>query len=115
VVSFPRRGEIFWASFDPVVGSERAGTRPALVVQNDVGNRYARTTIVVPLTTNVELARFPFAVRIPDGTLSRPSVVVCGQLRHIDKSRLSGEPVARLDSATMAAVDDALRAALGLY
>lgn len=114
MVSFPRRGEVYWVRFDPVIGSEQGGTRPAVVVQNDTGNRYARTTIVVPLTTNLRIARYPFAVAIPDNPSLRPSVAVCGQLRHIDKSRLVEDPITALDVETMGAVDDALCAALGL-
>ena len=115
MVSFPKRGEIYWTRFDPVVGSEQGGTRPAVVVQNDIGNRYARTTIVVPLTSSTRLARFPFAVAIDIDEPLRPSVANCGQLRNVDKSRLSGAPIASLDADTMRAVDDALRASLGLY
>ena len=115
MVTVPRRGQVYWTRFDPVVGSEQGGTRPAVVVQNDVGNRFARTTIVVPLTTNLRLARFPFVVEMPGGIGPKPSVANCGQLRNVDKSRLTGEPIATLDAETMRAVDDALRASLGLY
>jgi mRNA interferase MazF len=38
------RGENYWVEFDPVKGSEQGGLRPALVVQNDVGNRHSPTT-----------------------------------------------------------------------
>lgn len=115
MVTFPKRGEIYWTRFDPVIGSEQGGTRPAVVVQNDIGNRHARTTIVVPLTSNSRLSRFPFAVAMPEGVTPKPSIANCGQLRNVDKLRLSGEPIASLDAQTMRAVDDALRASLGLY
>ncbi len=115
MVKFPKRGEVYWTRFDPVVGSEQGGTRPAVVVQNDVGNRFARTTIVVPLTSRVHLARFPFVVAMPEGATPKPSAANCGQLRNVDKSRLTGEPITTLDAHTMGALDDALRASLGLY
>jgi mRNA interferase MazF len=46
-----RRGDVFWTRFDPIEGSELAGLRPAVVVQNDVGNRFSDTTIVAGITT----------------------------------------------------------------
>ena len=49
------RGDIFYANLDGTVGSEQSGIRPVIVVQNDVGNKYSPTTIVVPLTKKVRL------------------------------------------------------------
>ena len=43
------RGEVYWLDFDPVKGSEQAGLRPALIIQNDLGNRYGRTTVVAAI------------------------------------------------------------------
>ena len=48
-----RRGEIYWVEFDPVKGSEQGGLRPALVIQNDTGNRYGPTTVVAAITRTV--------------------------------------------------------------
>lgn len=115
MVSRPRRGEIYWTCLDPVVGSEQGGMRPAVVVQNDVGNERGNTTIVVPVSSKTHLAGYPFVVRVPDGTLPRPSVVNCGHVRTIDKARLTGEPIASLDAETMSAIDAALMVALGMY
>lgn len=114
MVSFPKRGEVYWTSLDPVVGSEQGGTRPAVVVQNDLGNERGRTTIIAPVSSKVRLGGYPFVVRIPDGTLPRPSVVNCGHVRNVDKSRLSATPIAKLDAETMVEIDEALRVSLGL-
>lgn len=111
----PRRGEVYWTALDPVVGSEQGGTRPAVVVQNDLGNERGRTTIIVPVSSKVRLAGYPFVARIPDGVLPRPSIVNCGHVRNVDRSRLIGEPIALLDEVTMLAVDEALRVSLGLW
>lgn len=46
-----KRGDIFYADLNPVVGSEQGGIRPVLVVQNDVGNRHSPTVIVVPISS----------------------------------------------------------------
>jgi mRNA-degrading endonuclease toxin of MazEF toxin-antitoxin module len=50
-VAFPLRGEIYLVSFDPTVGSEIQKTRPALVIQNDIGNQYSPITIVAAITS----------------------------------------------------------------
>lgn len=108
------RGQVFWVRFDPAEGSEQAGVRPAVVVQNDAGNRFSNTTILAAITSRMSKADYPFAAAVPEGALPRPSVVNCAQIRTMDKSRLQGEPLATLDAATMRAVDDALVASLGL-
>ena len=59
-----KRGEIYWVEFDPVKGNEQGGLRPALVVQNDVGNRFSPTTVVVSITRTLPPKPFPFVVVI---------------------------------------------------
>lgn len=49
-----RRGEIYYVEFNNAVGSEQSGTRPVLVIQNDIGNRYSPTVIGVPLTSRTK-------------------------------------------------------------
>ncbi|MDE7122460.1 MAG: type II toxin-antitoxin system PemK/MazF family toxin, partial [Oscillospiraceae bacterium] len=46
-----RRGEIYYADLYGVIGSEQGGIRPVLIVQNDIGNRYSPTTIILPVTS----------------------------------------------------------------
>lgn len=115
MVSYPRRGEIYRANLEPVVGSEQGGERPVIVVQNDVGNERSDTTIVVPVTSSTAKAWYRVNVQLPDGMLSKPSVAKCSQVRTIDKRRLVGAPVARLDVETLTRVDEALLVSLGLY
>lgn len=101
-------------AFDPVLGSEQAGERPALVVQNDVGNRHAPTTIVVPLTRRQPSRPYPFLVAVTGVPGARMSWIHCGQVRAVDKSTLTGAPIAVLDAQDMLRVGDALRASLGM-
>ena len=54
-----RRGDLFWVDFGATMGSEQGGKRPALVVQNDMGNHYSFTTIVIPLTSKTTKKRIP--------------------------------------------------------
>mgnify|MGYP002536625814 FL=1 len=46
-----KRGDIFYADLNPVVGSEQGGIRPVLIVQNNVGNKYSPTLVVLPIST----------------------------------------------------------------
>ncbi len=79
------------ARLDPVIGSEQGGYRPVLIVQNDRGNRYSPTVIAVPLTSSERKGRLPTHVQLPggDGVLPKPSVVLCEQVRTLEKTRLT--------------------------
>lgn len=110
-----KRGELYFANLNPVVGSEQGGLRPVLVIQNDIGNTYSPTTIVAAITSQIKRAKLPTHVEIKRNRshLERDSVILCEQLRTIDKRRLS-EKIGQLDEATMVKVDDALSISLGL-
>jgi mRNA interferase MazF len=122
-----RRGEIYWVEFDPVKGSEQGGLRPALVVQNDTGNRYSTTTVVAAITRTVPPQPYPFVVIIEpqESGLPERSAVNCAQLATIQQAgsdtRLRparGEtvvrPIGQLNTVKMAAVDEALKYNLAL-
>jgi mRNA interferase MazF len=85
------RGDIYIAHLDPIVGSEQAGSRPVVVVQNSVLNRVTRTVVVIPFTTNLQRAKLPTGLPVPAGAggLEQASVALCHQIRVLDKSRLS--------------------------
>ena len=74
-----QKGDVYLAELDPVVGSEQAGTRPVVIVQNSVLNRVTRTVVAVPFTTNLRRAELPSAVLIPrgEGGLYQDSVALC--------------------------------------
>jgi mRNA interferase MazF len=111
----PRRGDIYWVDFHPARGSEQAGRRPALVVQNDVGNRHASTTIVVALTTRLRDPEPPHQVLIPaaESGLPRDSMAKCDQILTIARDRLL-DRAGVLVPRRMAAVDHALLYSLAL-
>ncbi len=110
-----RRGEIYYAELNPVVGSEQGGTRPVLVIQNDIGNQYSPTTIVAAITSQISKAKLPTHVEVTArrSGLERDSVILTEQIRTIDKSRLK-EKVTVLDEETMVRVNQALEVSLGL-
>ena len=101
-----RQGEIYWFDYPDLGGSEQAGRRPAVVVQNDVVNRTTiRTTIICALTTNLNRARAKGNVLLRDGegNLPRPSVVNVTQIQTVDKSRLKAR-IGMLSSARIGEV-----------
>lgn len=110
VVSFPRRGEVYWVAFDPTVGTEIRKTRPAVVVSNDALNEHGRRIVVVPITSKVE-RRTPSdaAVRV----LGRAGVALGDQLRSIDRRRLCG-CIGALSAAEFEGLIEALRILLVL-
>lgn len=101
-------------SFDPTVGAEIKKTRPALILQNDVANRWSPITIVVAVTSHFEEPLYPTEVRIspPEGGLTAESVILLNQIRSIDKGRFRRLGVVK--PHTMALVDRALQVSLGL-
>lgn len=109
------RGELYTAQLDPVVGSEQGGRRPVLVVQNDQGNRFSPTVIVLALTSQLQKARLPthVTIRAEQTGLTRDSVAMAEQIRTLDKKRL-GERIGRLPEEEMRRVDEALRVSLHL-
>jgi len=110
-----RRGDVWLANLDPVVGSETGKTRPVLIIQNDVANEYSPVVIVAALTTGVGPQEYPTEVHVlsPEGGLRKDSVILLNQVRTLDKRRLV-ERWGSLEPETMRRVDEALRISLGL-
>lgn len=110
-----KRGDLFWADLNPTKGSEQAGRRPVLVIQNDVGNQFAPTVIVAPLTTTRFSKPFPVNVHVPKTVagLNADSTILLSQIRTIDKSRLSRK-IGRLSGEYLKAVNQAIAISLGL-
>lgn len=110
-----KRGEIYFAQLNPVIGSEQGGIRPVLVVQNDIGNQYSPTTIILAITSQINKAKLPTHVELKAETygLEKDSVILAEQIRTIDKTRLK-QRIAVLNEETMKKVDEALLISLGL-
>ena len=108
------RGQMYYANLDPVIGSEQGGTRPVLVIQNNVGNSFSPTIIIAPITTRVKKLRQPTHIGIPPFFgLPQSSMAMLEQIRTIDKSRL-GDYVGCLDDDVMDYIDEALGISVGL-
>jgi mRNA interferase MazF len=110
-----KRGDIFYAELNPVIGSEQGGTRPVLVIQNDIGNQYSPTTIVAAITSQINKAKLPTHVEVDaeSSGLERDSVILTEQIRTIDKRRLK-QKISFLDEKIMKRVDQGLEISVGL-
>ena len=110
-----RRGDVFYADLNPVVGSEQAGRRPVLIIQNDVGNRFGQTVIVAALTSSLGKKPYPTEVRLAAGAgrQTKDSAIRLDQIRTIDKQRLT-RFLGHLDAALMQQVDEAIKISVGL-
>lgn len=114
-VSYPRRGDIYLVSFDPTLEAEIGRSRPALVIQNDIANRYSPIVIMAALSSRFQEPLYPteVLVRAPEGGLSTESVVLLNQIRSLDKQKLIKRQGA-LRPPTMAQVERALQISLGM-
>jgi len=109
------RGDIALCDLNPVIGTEQAGVRPVVVLQMDRANAASPHTIIAPFTTKIHRALLSSHVFVPTGAggLNQDSVLLCEQIRVIDKQRII-RILGRLDDTTMQQVAIALSAILGL-
>ena len=111
------RGDVYEVNLDPTVGREIGKRRPAVIIQNDIGNANSGTTIVAPISSMKPGVRvFPIMVVLPKGAggLSNDSFVHCGQIRTLDKSSRLANKLGHLSDQQMADIDEALRISLAL-
>ena len=110
-----RRGQIYSADLNPVIGSEQGGIRPVLIISNDTGNRYSPTVIVAAITSRAR-AKSKLPTHIPaenfDG-LEKNSIILLEQIRTIDKQRLKSY-LGIIPENIMARVDTALAISISL-
>ena len=114
-VAFPRRGEIYLVHFDPTVGYEIQKTRPAVIIQNDVSNRYSPITIVAAISTRFSEPPFPREVVIEpeESGLPKRSAVIVNQIRSVDRQRLARK-LGQISGQRLRQLDEAIKISLGL-
>jgi mRNA interferase MazF len=111
-----KRGDIVYVGLDPARGAEKKKTRPCLVIQNDVGNKYSPLTIIAVITSQKEISKkYPTDVWLDkgEGGLNSPSIIQGDQIRTIDKKRII-KKLKSLDAKRMFEVNNALKISLGL-
>ena len=111
--AFPRRGEVWIVNWNPARGSEQAGKRTALIIQNDIGNEKAPTTIVAAISGSVKIYPMNVEVRPPEGGLKQPSIVKTSQIMTVSKEKLE-KRLGILNNDTMDKVDKAIQLSLSL-
>lgn len=111
-----RRGDVYDAEFDPIRGSEQAGTRPVVIVSREAVNLVLSIVVAVPCTTyrsRRQLHPSRVLLRAPDGGLVVDSIAICEQVRVLSKSRFRRQR-GSLSSQAMNDIDRALLIALDL-
>ena len=111
--SFPKRGEVWLVNWNPSGGSEQAGRRPALVIQNDIGNEKAPTTIVAAISSSVKLYPMNVQINPPEGGLDHPSIIKTSQILTISKQRLE-KRLGLICRESLKEVDSAIKLSLAI-
>ncbi|HIH11712.1 TPA: type II toxin-antitoxin system PemK/MazF family toxin [Candidatus Woesearchaeota archaeon] len=111
----PFRGDIWIVNLDPTVGHEIKKSRPAVIIQNDIGNKYSPITIVAPITSQNTEKIYPIEVLLTkeNSGVEKRSKVLLNQIRSIDKERLVKQ-TGKVDSETKEKIDQAIKISLGL-
>ena len=109
-----RRGDLFYADLNPVVGSEQGGIRPVLVIQNDVGNHFSPTVVAEAITSRKAKNSLPTHILLENVPgLAPTSLLLLEQLRTIDRKRLRGY-IGRISKEKMLEVDADLAISIGI-
>lgn len=109
-----KRGDIYYAELNPVIGSEQGGTRPVLIISNNMGNRFSPTVIIATITSRPKKGKLPTHFCL-DGIAGLPadSIILFEQIRTIDKKRLK-ERMAQLDERCMEEITIPLLVSIGV-
>lgn len=112
-IEMVKRGDVYIAQLDPVIGSEQGGIRPVVVVQNDSGN-LCSTTVIAAVTGKNKKLYLPTHVKVGsrDIVLWDSSVIMLEQIRTLDKSRLI-KYIGRLSQETIHKIDEAFLKSVG--
>jgi mRNA interferase MazF len=111
-----KRGDVWLADLAPSKGHEQDKRRPVLIVQNDIANQYSPCITIAPITTYAGDKVYPAEVLIkpPEAGLKNQSLILCSQIRTLDKELRFVEYLGRITQSTSEKVDQALKIHLGL-
>ena len=109
-MAFIKRGQVYYVDFGTGEGSEQWGIRPAVIVQNDIGNKYSQTTIVVPCTSR---AKNNMPTHVTFFLKGIKNTVLAEQIRVIQKSRIK-EMIGKLSDEEIKELNSALEISIGL-
>ena len=110
------RGDLYYADLGHGIGSEQKGTRPIVIIQNNMGNKHSPTVIIAAITSKANIkAKLPTHIELSalEYDMDKDSVILLEQLRTIDKKRLKTK-VCHLEGEIMRKVNRALMISLEL-
>lgn len=117
IVSPLLKGDVYLVNLDPIIGKEIGKSRPAVIIQNDIGNKFSPVTIIATISSAKEITK-PLPIMIflekGDGGLREDSYVDCGQIRTIDKDKRIITKYGSLSKSKMNEIDRALKISLSL-
>jgi len=110
-----KKGDVVLVDLNPVKGHEQGKVRPAVIIQNNLGNEYSPTTIVAPITSKIFTKEFPTNVYLEkkDSGLKINSTILLNQIRTSDKSRII-KKFKKLDKELIDKIDLAIKISLGI-
>jgi mRNA interferase MazF len=106
------RGDIIWTNLDPTRGHEQAGSRPVLVLSQDIFNQRSGTVIAMALTSQQPKAGFPLTVELKDHRLPKRSWVKISQIRTLSVERL-GKKLGKASADELIQIVEGLNEILG--
>lgn len=114
LIEYPKRGEIWLVSLEPVTGHEIGKTRPAVIISNNKNNEYSSTVTLIPITSSIKKV-YPFEVFIPKNETGLPmdSRIKCNQIRTVDRVRLL-KCTGKITGRILEKVEDALLIHIGI-
>ena len=106
------RGDVRWADLNPVRGNEQAGTRPVLILSQDIFNDRSGTVIAVAITSQPQRAGFPLTLEIKSVRMPKQSWIKISQIRTLSVERI-GRRIGRLNPQEIAKVIEGLEEIIG--
>ncbi|OIO40417.1 PemK family transcriptional regulator [Candidatus Pacearchaeota archaeon CG09_land_8_20_14_0_10_30_9] len=109
------KGDLVLVNLEPVKGSEQGGTRPALIIQNNILNVHSPTIIVAPITSRIYSKKYPTNVQFfsSNSGLKEKSTILLNQIRTIDKKRII-KKIGKLDEELIKEVNLAIKVSLSI-
>ena len=106
------RGEVRWATLDPVTGHEQSGSRPVLVLSHDIFNERSGTVIAVPITSRPQRVGFPLSYELTNANLPKDSWVKISQVRTLSVLRI-GKKLGKVEPEELSRIIDGLHEIIG--
>ena len=110
-----KRGDIWLVSLDPIIGHEINKSRPAVIIQNDIGNKYSPITIIAPITSQKTNTIYPIDALIlkQNSGIDTDSKAILNQIRAINKKR-PVKKICKINETAIEKINEAIKISLCL-